>query len=460
MRSLLIRIFISFWAIIVITIIAAAAIGFLYAERTRVTLENFDVGDAVFEASAALREEGREGLIDWLRSLPGPAEALIYVVDQQGSDLLGRPLPPLIQRSLRRGGERERRRPPGWPDTRHVRPARPFTQLVGGDGRIYTIIMLPPEFARASWLFDRGRAGIMLLALLVSAAVSYFLARTISEPVRRFRESANAIAGGDFDTRVAERVGKRRDEIGLLAEDFDRMTDELRRAWLQQTELTSNVSHELRSPLARLRVALELARRKTGELAELDKIDVETERLDQLIGQILEYSRLDADSRERLSTFDLGELLSSVVDDVHFEYGDLASKADIALDATAKCTVSGYPDALRSCFENVLRNAVQHGRDRGVVAVRLATEASQAVVEIEDAGGGVPDRELGKIFDPFYRATSGQESARQSGGLGLAIAARAAALNGGAISASNTSDGLLVEIRLPLAEAGPRERTP
>lgn len=450
MRSLLIRIFIAFWSIIVITIVAAAAIGFLYAERTRVALENFDVGDAALEASAALREEGREGLTDWLRSLPRPAESLVYVVDDQGKDLLERPLPPLIQRSMRRLSERERRPPRMRQDSRDVRPARPFTQLVGTDGHVYTIVMLPPQFARASWLFDRGRAGVIVLALLVSAAISYLLAQTISRPIRRFRESANAIAGGDLGTRVAQQVGPRRDEIGLLARDFDRMADELQRAWLQQAELTRNVSHELRSPLARLRVALELARRKTGDLAELDKIDVETQRLDELIGRILEYSRLDADSQERRVNIDLGELVSSVVDDVRFEFVEAGSDIEIEFSADVSCTISGYPGALRSCFENVLRNAVQHGRSSGNVRVQLRIDGSRAVVAVEDQGGGVPDRELEKIFDPFYRATTTQKAGRQSGGLGLAIASRAATLNDGTIRASNSENGLRVEVSLPL----------
>lgn len=450
MRSLLIRIFISFWSIIVITIVAAAAIGFLYAERTRVALENFDVGDAALQASAALREEGREGLTEWLRSLPRPAESLVYVVDDQGKDLLERPLPPLIKRSMRRVSERERRPSRIRQDSRDVRPARPFTQLVGTDGHVYTIVILPPQFARASWLFDRGRAGVIVLALLISAAISYLLAQTISRPIRRFRESANAIAGGDLGTRVAQQVGPRRDEIGLLARDFDRMTDELQRAWLQQTELTRNVSHELRSPLARLRVALELARRKTGDLAELDKIDVETQRLDELIGRILEYSRLDADSQERRVNIDLGELLSSVVNDVRFEFVDAGSEIEIEFSADVSCAISGYPGALRSCFENVLRNAVQHGRSSGSVRVQLGIDGSRAVVVVEDQGGGVPDRELEKIFEPFYRSSTTQSAARQSGGLGLSIASRAAALNDGTIRAINGEHGLRVEVRLPL----------
>lgn len=292
----------------------------------------------------------------------------------------------------------------------------------------------------------------MILMLLVSAIVSYWLARTLSRPIRRFRESANAIAGGNLDARVTEHVGKRRDEIGLLAQDFDRMADELQRAWLQQTELTRNVSHELRSPLARLRVALELARRKTGDVAELDRIDKETERLDELIGRILEYSRLDSDSHERLSSIALDELLNSIVEDVRYEYSDQGRKARIELESDAECTISGYPNALRSCVENVLRNAVQHSRDDGDVRVRLSVEESQAVISVEDQGGGVPGDELQRIFEPFYRSAARRpETSRQSGGLGLAIASRATALHGGKISASNTANGLCVEIRLPLA---------
>ena len=450
MRSLLLRIFVAFWSIILITIVVVAAIGYLYAERTRVALQNFEVDDAVYEASAALQDNGREGLTDWLRNLPAPAGKLFYIVDDKGRDLLGRRLPQIVRISLRRYGDQNSRPPRARRDQPRLRPARPFTQLIGPDAQVYTVFVVPPKSVRAQWLVDRGPGGLIVLALIVSALVSLVLARTLSQPITRLRASANAIAEGKLDTRVADGIGTRRDELGLLAADFDRMADELQQAWQKQTELTRNVSHELRSPLARLRVALELARRKTGDLDELDKIDAETERLDELIGRILEYSRLDADSHERLSSIDLGELLSSVVDDVRFEYGDLNSNVDVALDVATNCTISGYPGALRSCFENVLRNAVQHGRNGNDVHVRLVAEESQVVVSIQDQGGGVPDRELEMIFEPFYRSTTTKESARRSGGLGLAIASRAVTLNGGTISASNSTNGLRVEIRLPL----------
>jgi len=452
MRSLLLRIFIAFWTIILFTIVAAAVIGHSYAERTRIALQNFEVGDAVLGASAALQEDGREGLTEWLRNLPDPAAKLFYVVDDKGRDLLGRRLPQIIRMSLRRFGDKNSRPPRGRRDQPNLRPARPFTQLIGPDDREYTVFVVPPHTVRVEWLVDRGLGGLIVLALVVSAAVSYILAQTLSRPVRQLRTSANAIAEGKLDTRVAEDIGARRDELGLLAADFDRMADGLQRAWQKQTELTRNVSHELRSPLARLRVALELARRKTGDLDELDKIDAETERLDELIGRILEYSRLGADVRESVSSIELGELLRSVVDDVRYEYGDLGSAVSMESDSAVTCTISGYQGALRSCFENVLRNAAQHGG--GNVNVQLEKEGSLAVIVVEDQGGGVPEQELARIFEPFYRSSATSEAARRSGGLGLAIASRAAALNGGTISASNGAGGLRVEIRLPNTQAG------
>ena len=448
MRSLLIRIFVSFWSIIIITIISAGALGYAYAERVRDAVQNFEVSDAMLEASAALREDGRQGLKDWLSSLPSVTASLIYVLDDDGNDLLGRRLPSPVEMAMRRfGGPRFRQPPPR--EFGNLRPARPFTQLIGPDNQVYTFFVLPPQRTVGRLLAERGGIGIVVLALLISAGISYLLARAISRPIRRFRESAVAIADGNLDTRVTEHVGKRRDEIGLLAQDFDRMADELQRAWLRQTELMRNVSHELRSPLARLRVALELARRKADDLPEFDKIDAETGRLDELIGQILEFSRLDADAHEERTPIDLDELVGSVVEDVRFEYAN--KEAVIAFESAGGVEVQGYPSALRSGVENILRNAMQHGGEDGSVQVRIDSDASQAVITIADQGGGVAEHELEKIFEPFYRSSEKRESSRTGSGLGLAIAARAMAMNGGSVSASNSTGGLRVEMRLPLS---------
>jgi signal transduction histidine kinase len=213
----------------------------------------------------------------------------------------------------------------------------------------------------------------------------------------------------------------------------------------RQTELTANVSHELRSPLARLRVALELARREAGDLDEFDKIDMETERLDALIGQILEFSRLDARSSEEQSQVNLADLLHEVVDDVRFEFGDAV---DVSL-STPEQELSAhlYENALRGCVLNVLRNSAVHARNGARVQVKLERDNGAAIITVQDKGGGVAEADLGKLFEPFYRTST---SASEGAGLGLAIAARAARKNGGSISASNENGGLLMTIRLPL----------
>jgi len=440
MRSLLVRIFLSFWLMIVITIIAAAGMGFYYAERTRTAIESFEISDAMLEAGESLRQNGRDGLRDWLESLPAMTASLVYVLDERGRDLLRRDLPVPVANAFRRFGAA---RPRLQRDLGNLRPARPFNQLVGPDGQVYTVFMLPAQGLVGRWLSDQGVPGLAVLALLVSIVVSYFLARAITQPVQRLRESATAIAQGALDTRVGDRIGRRRDEIGLLAQDFDQMASELQHASRRQTELTRNVSHELRSPLARLRVALELARRKAGELAELDKIDEETERLDALIGQILEFSRLDAEGQEQRSRVDLGDLVQSVVDDVRFEAGD---DIEIGCEAEAGVVVNVYANALRACMENVLRNATLHGSAGGSIDVNVSRDAGNAVIVVQDNGGGIPESELASIFEPFYRASAGRE--RRGSGLGLAIALRAIARNDGTITARNHDGGLRVTIRL------------
>lgn len=464
MRSLLIRIFLSFWLMIVVTIIVAAAMGAYYAERARAAIETFEVSEAMLDASASLQRDGRAGLTAWLESLPGVTQALVYVLDRHGRDLLARPLPRPVKIAVRRFGGVRGQRQPARRDFGNLRPARPFTELVGPDGHVYTLFVLPPKGVVGRWLADRGRASLFVLALIVSAVVSYLLARAISTPIRRLRESATSIAGGDFSTRVAERIGKRRDEIGLLGRDFDRMAGELQRASERQTELTRNVSHELRSPLARLRVALELARRRAGELPEFEKIDRETERLDDLIGQILEFSRFDAEVREQRSRLDLGEVVASIVEDVRYEYASGEHEVEIGLQIDDACTVEVHPSALNASVENVLRNAAQHGRAQhgqaqhgqtgGKIEVRVFTDGPDALVSVCDDGGGVVESELPKLFEPFYRASNRRDHETGKGsGLGLAIASRAAVLNGGSITATNQARGLRVTIRIPLAGA-------
>lgn len=453
MHSLLVRIFLSFWLIIAIIIGFAALGGYYYSEQIRQAIENYEVSDTVIAASNALDAEGRPGLESWLKDLPSKYPVTVFVIDTDGIDILHRHVPLRVARTLRlfaqhRNLSGSRRREP-----RNLRPARPLTQLVGPNDEIYTLFVAPKRSAYGEWLNEQMKPLLLLLALLVSASVSYALARAITRPVHKFRQATISIAEGDLGTRVADSMGKRRDEIGLLARDFDSMADKLQRASEQQVELSRNISHELRSPLARLRVALELARRQAGDLTEFTRIETEAERLDSLIGQILSYSRLETRDQEAPTPVDLAELIQDVVENVRFECrSDGIEDVTVQFEPTDEPVIQGFAGALGSAMENVLRNAVHHSPSGGAVTVRLSQSTNQATITIEDQGSGIPDDELDNIFEPFYRTRGAVANAPSHGtGLGLAIAKRAVQMNSGTIQASLAAHGgLRIEIRLPI----------
>jgi len=454
MQSLLARIFLSFWLIIAITIGIAALGGYYYSERTRQAIESFEISDTVLEASTALESNGRAGLESWLTGLPSKYPVIVFVVDQENVDILGRDIPSRIARVLRRFSQHRSARRGHSREPPNLRPARPLTQLVGPNGEVYTLLVLPKRSVYGEWIDARTRPLLLVLALIVSAAVSYALARAITRPVHKFRAATVAIAEGHLDTRVAESMGKRHDEIGLLAQDFDSMADKLQRASERQVELSRNISHELRSPLARMRVALELARRQTGDSSEFNRIEAEAERLDSLIGQILNYSRLEARSTEAPAIIKLAELVQDIVDNVRFECrSDGLEDISVQFTPGVEINFQGFAVALGSAIENVLRNAVHHSVRGDEVSVTLNQDERHAIITIEDNGCGVPADELERIFDPFYRAsTTVADSGKNGSGLGLAIARRAIQVNAGSIQARQSANGgLLVEIRLPLA---------
>jgi two-component system sensor histidine kinase CpxA len=456
MHSLLLRFFLAFWLIIAITTGAAAISGYYYSERLREASENFGDSETMLEASDSLQRGGRSGLENWLRSQPDDPPVVVFILDEQNRDLLGRRAPTRIMEAIRRFGDRQGRSRGSRRDSDNLRPARPLTQLIGPDNAVYTMFVVPRRGALDDWFEEESLPYFLILAIAVSAIVSYLLARAISKPVRRFREATVAIAGGNLDTRVAQTVGARRDEIGHLARDFDVMTDELQRAWEQQTELMRNVSHELRSPLARLRVALELARRQAGDLPEFIRIESESERLDGLIGQILNYSRLEARDGDDPVRIDLVDLVSVVVEDVNYECRSSGiDGVTIDLEVEGNPVVDGFAEMLSSATENVLRNAVRHSPADASVTVRLRGDAADAIIEIQDQGSGVPEDEIEQLFEPFFRASDAAEKSDYRGsGLGLAITRRAIEKNGGSIAASNvTGGGFLVSIRLPLSKS-------
>lgn len=453
MRSLSLKIFLSFWLIIVVTFATAGVAGFLYAERMRDAIESFEVGDSMLAASAALDAGGREGLADWVRENPTSSAITLFVLDERGHDILERRVPYMLTRAFRRHREHPRRHEFDGRDPRNLRRSRPHPQLVAADGSVYTFFVAPPRGPRTDWTTADARWLLFLIALVVSGIVSWFLATTISGPVRRLRDATVALAGGDLSVRVAESVGKRRDELGTLGRDFDAMAENLQRAATRQTELSRNISHELRSPLARMRVAVELAKQKNGDMPEFERLDDEAQRLDDLIGQILSYTKLDASPDKGRVAIELADLVHEVVENVNYECK--AERIDgifVTAQIDASPVVQGYAEALTSAIENIIRNAVHHSPPATEVKVWLGQEDDLALIDVSDSGPGVDETDLPRLFEPFFRTRASSEARDDRGtGLGLAIAERAIRVNGGSICARNQPDGgLLVRVSLPL----------
>jgi two-component system sensor histidine kinase CpxA len=254
-------------------------------------------------------------------------------------------------------------------------------------------------------------------------------------------------------------ASRRHDEMAGLMRDFDRMAERLENLVNAQNRLLTDISHELRSPLARLNVALELARQRSGPEAgsALDRIDRETNRLNELIQKLLTIARLEAgDESMEKRPVRLEEIIHEIVRDAAFE----AQTRHCRVEATIAddCVVMGSPSLLHSAIENVVRNAIRYTQEGTSVQVDLEhgteTQRGEAVVRVTDSGPGVPEDALDKLFRPFYRIDDAR--GRQTGGvgLGLAITDRAVRLHGGTIKAANRPQGgLAVEIRLPLFSA-------
>jgi two-component system sensor histidine kinase CpxA len=220
-----------------------------------------------------------------------------------------------------------------------------------------------------------------------------------------------------------------------------------------QQRLISDVSHELRSPLTRLKLALDLARSDshTASLPALDRIEREAERLSGLVGMLLTLSRLEAgESLPETSMVHLPDLLAEIAADVEIEAQSRG--CSIELDRMQECWIEGNQELLRSAFENVVRNAIRYTEPATAVRISTQCEANEVRIVVQDHGPGVPESELNNVFKPFYRVDASRERRTGGVGLGLAIAERSIKLHNGKIRAGNLKQGgFQIEISLPLA---------
>jgi two-component system OmpR family sensor kinase len=405
---------------------------------------------AVGSAAATLQFGGPEALRRLLQDKggDGPHRSLdVLALDEAGHELLNRPVPGKLAADARVMLEEDE-------------GPRAAQQVRAADGHSYLLFVQrmprpegrPPRHDHQLFPIEPMAAGV--LASLIFAAL---LARYFSRPIRGLRGAFEAAATGDLTVRAAPMMGKRRDELADLGRDFDTMADRLRALMDAQRRLLHDVSHEMRSPLARMQAAIGLSRQQPEKIpATLVRVEREVERIDSLVGELLTLARLDAGvGAAKPEELSVDGLTADIADDARFEAQ--AVGRDVAFEGGAEAIVEGNPELLLRAIENVIRNAVKHTAPGTTVTVRstLVPETRQWRLEVLDHGPGVPADQLETIFEPFFRGADGSADGH---GLGLAIARRVVQTHGGTIRAFNrdpgadegVSSGLRVEIMLPL----------
>ena len=401
------------------------------------------------QAQTAAKQRGTEGLKEWLNRLDRSEAIPIFMVNEGGQDLLEREIPDDIIAKLDRRREHAERM---------ERKMLPHQQpILLPDGTSYRMV---PDFQSITLrrVLQRPRViGLpVAIAALVSALICLILSRYLTFPLERLRRATQHIAAGDLTQRVVPSMGNRRDEIADLAGAFDKMAERLEKVFGAQRQLLSDASHELRSPLARLQVALGLARQRSSGQAEkeLDRIELEIERLNELIGQLLELSRLEAGvDAAHFERVDIRQLLEELIEDAQFEAD--ARGCQVMLRKAFPAMVKADATLLHSAIENVVRNAIKYTKRDTKVEISMLEDAGNPdsiVIQVRDYGPGAPEEMLPRLFEPFVRVEEARDRLSGGHGLGLAIADRAIKLYGGEITARNEPDeGLSIYIRLQVA---------
>jgi two-component system sensor histidine kinase CpxA len=283
------------------------------------------------------------------------------------------------------------------------------------------------------------------LILLTIALLCWPLAWHINSPLRSLARTVDRFGQGDLSTRAKS---KRRDEIGELARSFDRMADRLETLLTAERRLLQDVSHELRSPLARLSFAAALLNTEPDRQKAEARIQKEVGRLSTLVGSLLEMTRAEGDPASRsFRTIQIQDLLRDVVDDCSVEAA--ARSCSISIESSEPAAITGDEELIRRAVENVLRNAIRYSPERETVTVRLESSEGSTKIEVRDRGPGVPEEQLSEIFQPFVRVDDSRNNATGGIGLGLAIAMRAVRLHNGSIEATNAGPGLRIMIGIP-----------
>ncbi|MDR3425982.1 MULTISPECIES: ATP-binding protein [Silvimonas] len=451
------KILIGFWLTLICVFFGVAAVFAIYDEQRAVVQDalatNPRLSVLTTSAASVLRYGGVNALTEVSAYWPRFAKTNILAVGDDDKDALGRPVPANALSMARQYVHNNRPASAGEPDQSTpsvIQVVTPQQQhllvfAVFDENMVRRTPQrqwLPPQML---WLGAFG-------SLIFSALLAWYLTR----PIRLLQRAFDRVANGDLDERIAPRMGRRRDEIADLGHDFDRMAERLKQLVHSQRQLLHDVSHELRSPLARLQVAVGLARKQPDNMmTSLDRIERESKRLDELVGELLTLSRLEAAGQaDPDHYFDMIELLDAIVDDARFEAENAGIQIGLGIDpalANQEAILSGRAEPMYRAVENVVRNALKYSRpgQRVDLDVQLADGGKTLEISVTDQGPGAPEEQLELMFQPFVQLDG--ENRQPGYGLGLAIAQRAVQAHGGTIKATNRAQGgLMISIRLPL----------
>jgi len=471
MHRLHVKIFLWFWLGILVvsgTLVSLTELSHSREDDDRAWAEKYSPRLDMWarQESQILRREGPAALERYVGSFEMDPGVANYIFDAEGHEVLGRnPAPPVLK-LLESMGHWPAGKPRIDPNERMI-----AEKVVDSRGATHIVVVDwpgPSVLNRSLFEFlspdiykerpSRSASGRILAVLAVAGLFCFLLARHIARPIDRLRTAARNIANQQLQTRVDESVLERQDELADLGRDFDRMAERIEYLVTAQRHLLADVSHALRSPLARLNVALGLARQRNGQPSteHLDRIETEAERLNKLIRQLLTMARVDSGvDLERPTRFDLGSVIEEVSTDA--EYEARTRECAVQFNQRGECVVEGAREMLRGAVENVVRNAVRHTSDRTSVEVSLdrqpAEGGSRAIITVRDHGPGVPDETVDTLFVPFNRVLTDGRSNPERTGLGLAITRRTFEVHGGSARASNAPDGgFVVTLEMPVLE--------
>jgi two-component system sensor histidine kinase CpxA len=455
-RSLFFRIFISFWFA---TTLISMGFALIYATRTSETRwQSWQSLHAdAFRIRVAEELEKLSGNTD--QDLERLLEALGARESRMHFFSIARGEPPRTDLPLAAQNLAERALGQGGPAQERGESIAYFAEPVTNRfANVALVGALPRPSPIISYIGPDTLPFRLLVILVVSGLVCYGLARQLTRRLLTIREGSRRLAAGDLSVRIGPQLGDSDDEARALARDLDQMAERIDGLLGAQQRLLRDVSHELRSPLARLTIALELARQDAGDnRAEYhDRIAREADLLGQLIGEILTLTRLEGEvsfAREA-DALNLSELVREVAEDADFEARPSRRRVEVV--SGDAITLLGYTELLRRAVENVVRNAVRFAPSESAVEVRLERALVEgrpvARLDVRDRGPGVPESYLKDIFQPFFRVSESRDRRSGGSGVGLAITERAVRLHGGSVMAKNADGGgLIVSIALPLA---------